>query len=178
VDCWINTRVIINQSWSRGPVDLLKTPTGKPAEFSLRPRYLRDASGAQQLSHFTVEYPSGYMADGWQDATFVPMGAAPVTGIKGLPAWHPSHSATYRGAIEAAESLDDSRTLRLQGVIPFLGKNGGVGYDTVRIYYVYDAVTDGEIPDLVVIKTSALIGIPGTVSASQDGVGQGPPKQK
>lgn len=178
MDCWINTRVTINDSWSVGPVDLLKAPIGKSAEFSLRPRYLRDSSGRRQLSHFTVDYPSGYMSDGWQGASFVPRGTAPVTGIKGLPAWNPKHSATYRDAIGAADSLDMSDTLRLEGVIPFLGKNGGVGYDTVRIYYVFDAVTDGEIPDLVVVKTSPLVGVPGTVSARQDGAGQGPPDQK
>jgi hypothetical protein len=159
-------------------VDLLKAPFGKPAEFSLRPRYLRDSSGAAQLSHFTVDYPSGYMADGWLDATFVPMGSAPVTGIEGLPAWHSDHSATYREVIGGADSLDNSGTLRLQGVVPFVGKSGGVGYDTVRIYYVPNAVTGGDIRDLVVIKTSALIGIPGTLNARQDGAGQGPPKQK
>jgi hypothetical protein len=175
VNCWINTTVTLNDAWGLGAEDILQTPLGKLAEFSLRPRYLRDAQGNRQLAHFTVDFPSGFLPDGWQGATFTPMGTQPVAGVYDLPPWDPSTSATYRKVIEAATSLGDSRTLRLEGVIPYLGANGGVGYDTVRLFYAFNAVKGSKIPHLVVIKTATLIEIPGTVQARQDGSGNGPP---
>jgi hypothetical protein len=135
---------------------------------------LRDSKGNLQLGHFGIDFPSGYLADGWQGVNFIPMGTLPVTGISGLPPWDPSQQALYRQTIDAAApSLGDSRTMRLEGVIPYLGASGGIGYDTVRLFYVYNAVVGGSDPDLVVIKTATLVDIPGMVQARQDGSGQG-----
>ncbi len=172
---WINKKVALNDSWGPGAVHTLKTPLGQQPEFWLRPRYLRDAQGNAQLAHFTVDFPSGFLADGWQGVSFTPLGTDAVTGISGLPPWDPSQRDVYRKAIDAASaSLGDSRTARLEAVIPHL-EQGGIGYNKVRLFYVSNAVKD-KIPDLVVIKTATHKGVSGTVQARQDGTGQGPPK--
>jgi hypothetical protein len=173
VDHWSNKRVRLNDSWGPGAAHTLKTPLGEQPEFRLRPRYLRDAKGNAKLSHFSVDFPSGYLGDGWQGVSFTPMGKDPVKDLTGLPPWDPSQRDTYRKAIEAATSLGDSRTLRLEGVVPHL-EQGAVGYNTVRLFYISKAVK-GSAPDLVVVKTATHKGVPGTVQARQEGSGQGPP---
>jgi hypothetical protein len=178
VDCWKHTSVVLNDSWGLGADDILKTPLGKNPEFTLRPRYLRDSQGERQVTHFTVEFSSGYLPDGWQGATFTPLGVQPVQGIEGLEEWEPGQKTSYREKIKAAAaSLSDSRTQRLEGVIPYLGAKGGVGYDTVRLFYVPDAVKSSRSPHLVVLKTATLVDIPGNVRSRQDGTAQGPPKK-
>jgi hypothetical protein len=173
VNPWINKTIDLNDSWGLGATDILQNPVGTLPEFSIRPRYLRDSQGVLQLAHFGVEFPSGYLADGWQGANFTPMGTLPVTGISDLPPWDPSQQALYRQVINAAiGSLGDSRTARLEGVIPYLG-SGGVGYDTVRLFYVPNAVVGGSDPDLIVVKTATFAGVPGTVQARQDGSAHG-----
>jgi hypothetical protein len=175
VNYWIHKRVALNDTWGPGAADSLTTPLGRQPEFSLHARYLRDVQGNPQLSHFSIESPSGYLGDGWQGVHFTPAGTVPVTGITGLPPWNPSQRDTYRRVIDAATSLADSRTARLEGVIPFLRQQGGgVGYNKVRLFYVVNAV-QGPVPDLVVIKIASHVAIPGTVQGRQDGNGQGPP---
>jgi hypothetical protein len=176
VNCWINKRVTLNDSWGAGAAHSLKTPLGQQPEFSLHPRYLRDAQGNPQLAHFSIDFPSGFLSDGWQGVTFTPLGTIAVAGITGLPAWDPSQRDTYRRVIDgAAVSLGDSRTLRLEAVIPYLAANGGVGYNKVRLFYAFGAVKGGHVADLVVVKIATHAAAPGTVQASQDGSGQGPP---
>jgi hypothetical protein len=101
------------------------------------------------------------------------MGKDPVKDLSGLPPWDPSQRDVYRKAIEAATSLGDSRTLRLEGVVPHL-EQGAVGYNTVRLFYISKAVK-GSASDLVVVKTATHKSVPGTVQARQEGSGQGPP---
>jgi hypothetical protein len=71
-------------------------------------------------------------------------------------------------------SLGDSRTLRLEAVIPYAGPGGGVGYNKVRLFYVSKAV-QGPIADLVVVKIATHAAIAGTVQGRQEGDGHGPP---
>ena len=52
-----------------------------------------------------------------------------------------------------------------------------MGYDTVRLFYVTDAVKSSQSPHLVVLKTATLVDIPGNVRSRQDGTGQGPPRK-
>ena len=173
---WSNKRVTLNDSWGPGAAHTLTTPLGQQPEFSLRPLHLRDAQGNPQLAHFSIDFPSGFLADGWRAVNFAPLGTIAVEGITGLAPWDPSQSAAYRTAIDAASvSLGDSRTVRLEAVIPHLGPQGGVGYNKVRLFYVFNAV-HGQIPDLVVIKIATHVAIPGTVQARQDGTGHGPPR--
>ena len=173
---WSNKRVTLNDSWGPGAAHTLTTPLGQQPEFSLRPLHLRDAQGNPQLAHFSIDFPSGFLADGWRAVNFAPLGTIAVAGITGLAPWDPSQSAAYRTAIDAASvSLGDSRTVRLEAVIPHLGPQGGVGYNKVRLFYVFNAV-HGQIPDLVVIKIATHVAIPGTVQARQDGTGHGPPR--
>ena len=172
---WSNKRVTLNDSWGPGAAHTLTTPLGQQPEFSLRPLHLRDAQGNPQLAHFSIDFPSGFLADGWRAVNFTPLGTIAVEGITGLAPWDPPQSAAYRTAIDAASvSLGDSRTVRLEAVIPHLGPQGGVGYNKVRLFYVFNAV-HGQIPDLVVIKIATHVAIPGTVQARQDGTGHGPP---
>ena len=172
---WSNKRVTLNDSWGPGAAHTLTTPLGQQPEFSLRPLHLRDAQGNPQLAHFSIDFPSGFLADGWRAVNFAPLGTIAVEGITGLAPWDPSQSAAYRKVIDAASvSLGDSRTVRLEAVIPHLGPQGGVGYNKVRLFYVFNAV-QGPIPDLVVIKIATHVAIPGTVQARQDGTGHGPP---
>ena len=172
---WTNKRVTLNDSWGPGAAHSLKTPLGQQPEFWLRPRYLRDPQGNPQLAHFVIDFPSGFLSDGWQGVNFTPLGTERVTGIEGLPPWDPSQRDTYRKMIEAAEtSLGDSRTLRLEAVVPHL-EQAAVGYNKVRLFYVANAVQDKKLPDLVVIKTLTHRGVPGSVQARQGGTGQGPP---
>lgn len=174
MNCWINKTVKLNDSWGPGAAHTLTTPLGKQPEILLRPRYLREAHGALHLGHFSIDFSSGYLADGWQGVNLIPMGSSPVTGISGLPEWSPAEEQTYRKAIESASSLSDSRTERLEGVVPYLGKGNAVGYNKVRLFYVFKAVK-GKNPDLVVIKVSTHAPVAGTVQAKQDGNGHGPP---
>jgi hypothetical protein len=174
VNYWSNSRVILNDAWGASPPDILQNPLGKLAEFTLRPRHLRDGTGGLQLAHFTIDFQSGHLADGWQGASFTPMGTTAVTAISGLPPWDPSKRDTYRQAIDGAKSvLSEPRALRLEGIVPFLGKNG-VGYDTVKLFYLANAV-QGAKKDLVVVTTTVMAGAAGSVRGSQDGSSHGPP---
>lgn len=173
---WSNTRVRLNDSWGPGAAHTLTTPVGQQPEFSLHPRHLRDPQGNRHLAHFTIDFPSGYLSDGWQGVNFVPLGSIPVAGISGLPTWDTSHRDAYRKKIDAAsKSLGDPRTLRLEAVVPYFA-HGGVGYNWVRLFYIFDAV-QGPIPDLVVVRIATHSAVPGTVQAKQDGTSQGPPDQ-
>jgi hypothetical protein len=174
VNYWSNKSVALNDSWGAGAAHTLTTPTGQKPEFSLRPRQLRDPQGNRHLAHFTIDFPSGFMPDGWQAVNFVPLGTVAVAGISGLPPWDPSQQATYRKVIDAAAaSLADSRTLRLEGVVPYVDQ-GNLGYNKVRLFYVANAVK-GPIADLVVVKIATHVVPPGTVQGRQDGTPQGPP---
>lgn len=176
MNLWIDKTVTLNDSWGPGAIDVLKAPNGGLAEFRLRSKLLRDKQGRRQPAQLIAEIASGFMGDGWVDAVFTPMGTQPVTGLAGLPPWDPSQADLYHAAIEAGTTnIGDSRTMRLEGVVPYLGADGSVGYDTVRLYYAANAV-QGPLPDLVVIKTTTLAGITGTVQMRQDGVAHGPPK--
>ena len=174
---WINKRIALNDTWGPGAVDSLTAPLGRMPEFAMRARHLRDAQGQAHCAHFSIDFSSGYLADGWQGVNFIPIGNTPVSGISGLPPWDPSVRDTYRKMIEAAAgTLADSRTERLEAVIPYMAQQGGLGYNRVRLFYVTNAVTGPE-PDLVVIKIATHIAIPGTKQARQDGSAQGPPKK-
>jgi len=173
VSYWNHKTVVLNDSWGPGAVHTLTTPTGQKPEFIIHPRYLRDPAGNPHLAHFTIDFPSGFMPDGWQGVNFVPLGSDPVAGISGLPAWNPAQQTAYRQAIDNAASLSNSRTLRLEAVIPHVHL-GQLGYNRVRLFYVENAV-QGPLPDLVVVKISTHVAVPGTVQGRQEGAGQGPP---
>jgi hypothetical protein len=176
VNLWIDKTVMLNDSWGPGATAVLKAPNGGLAEFTLRARSLRDSQGRRQPAQLVAEIASGFLGDGWIGAVFTPMGTEPVTGLAGLAPWDPTQAAAYRKAIEGGSTnIGNSTTMRLEGVIPFLGAGGVVGYDVVRLYYAVSAVK-GPLPDLVVVKTATHTGIPGTVRAQQDGAGHGPPK--
>lgn len=171
---WINKTVALNDNWGQGAIDSLSTPLGKQPQFTLRARHLLDAKGQRTCAHFNVDFSSGYLADGWQGVNFIPIGTLAVSGISGLPPWDPSQRDTYRKMIDAASgSLGDSRTQRLEGVIPYMGQQG-IGYNRVRLFYIPNAVQGSE-PDLVVVNIATHVSVPGTVQGRQGGYGQGPP---
>lgn len=176
MNSWIDKTITINDSWGPGAADVLQVPLAVSPEFTMRAQYLRDAQGDLQLSQLQSQISSGYLSDGWRSTLFTPLGTIPVAGISGLPPWDPSQAQVYRDLIEGPDNnLGDSRTTRLEGVIPYVDSNGAVGYDTVRLFYAFNAVTGGPYPDLVIIKTATLVAIPGTVQVRQDGGGHGPP---
>ena len=172
----MNTRVTLVDTWGPGASHTLHTPLGKHPEFTLHARHLRNVDGTPQLAHFTVDFPSGYLADGWQGVNFIPLGTRDFRGIKGLPPWTPAQKARYRRAIDsAADDLSKSQTRRLEAVVPYLGERGGVGYYRVRLFYLFNAVR-GKIKDLVVVQTAPHIAVNGQVQARQGtGTGSGPP---
>jgi hypothetical protein len=177
VNNWVaKSRVNLNDAWGQSFKELLYNPLGKLAEFAVRARHLRDTSANLQLSHFTIDFQSGYLAEGWAGSSFTPMGKNPVKTITGLPPWSSGASATYRKVIDAAGTeLGNSATARLQGVVSYLNAQGQVIYDTVKLFYVTNAVNDSKNPDLVVVTTQSLSGSAGGVQGRQDGTGQGPP---
>jgi hypothetical protein len=173
VNRWINKRIVLYDTWGPGAEHSLSTPTGELSEFRLHARYVRDDAGTPQLAHFSVDFPSGFVHDGWQGVNFIPLGTKGVKGISGLPAWDPKHRSVYRTAVEdASESLNHSHTMRLEGVVPFY--DGGLGFNKVRLYYVPGAVK-GKVKDLIVVKIATHIQVPGRVQAKQDGNGTGGP---
>jgi hypothetical protein len=177
VNKWMNVRVRLNDAWGVHAPESLGTPLGpgQHPEFALRARHLRDASGRRTCAHFSVDFASGFLADGWQGVNFIPMGSVPVTWITGLPAWDAKQQNTYRKAIDAATAkLAEPQTQRLEAIIPYLDRTG-CGYNKVRLFYVENAVKDPAAPDLVVVKVIPLIAPPTTVRGSQDGTGHGPP---
>jgi len=106
---------------------------------------------------------------------FAPVGSVAVQGIFGLPPWDPSQADVYRNLIESTNNnLGDSRTVRLEGIVPYMDATGTLGYDIVRLYYAFNAV-QGASPDLVIIKIATLVAISGTVQIKQDGGAHGPP---
>ena len=176
VNCWKDKTIKLNDSWGAGANTVLRAPLGCAAEFSMRARYVRDASAARRIGQFQAEISSGYLSDGWHAAIFTPVGSVPVKGIFGLPPWDRSQAEVYRNMIDSPDNnLGDSRTVRLEGVIPYTDANGSVGYDTVRLFYAFNAVQGAPIADLVIIKTATFAAIPGTVQIRQDGGGHGPP---
>jgi len=116
VNPWKDKTIKINDSWGPGANEVLHVPLGCAPEFSMRERYLRDNKGANQLGQLSAAISSGYLSDGWQSATFTPVGTIGVTGISGLPPWDPSQAQVYRDMIQSPNNnLGDSRTLRLEG---------------------------------------------------------------
>lgn len=173
---WVNVTVKLNDNWGSGADHSLSTPMRKQPEFSLRPRYLRDSDDEAQLAYFTVDFPSGYLNDGWQGANFVPLGKHSLKGISGLPAYSQSTRQTYRDKIEAvADALDSSTTLRLEGVVSHITTQGEIGYNRVKLFYVRKAVAKGPNHDLVIVRINHHPSAPGPVRGSQNGNGQGPP---
>jgi hypothetical protein len=173
VNPWKDKTIKLNDSW--GPVTntVLRVPLGCAPEFSMRARYLRDNQGARQLGQLRAEISSGYLSDGWQGAIFTPVGSVPVEGIQGLPPWDPSQAKVYRDMIDGPDNnLGDSRTQRLEGAIPYVGADGTIGYEAVRLFYAYNAVQGAPIADLVILKRMTLIGTPGPLD---DGGASGPP---
>ena len=176
MNAWIGKSVKLNDSWGAGASDVLRAPLGCLAEFSLRARFLRDGKGVWQVGQLRAEISSGYLCDGWQSAVFTPVGAVPVKGIYGLPPWDPSQADTYRKMIEGPDNnFGDSRTIRLEGIIAYTDADGAVGFDTVRLFYAFNAVQGSANPDLCIIKTATYVAIPGSVQVRQDGGGHGPP---
>jgi len=176
VNCWKDKTIKINDSW--GPItnSVLRVPLGCAPVLSMRGRYLRDPQGAGKLGQLRTEISSGYLSDGWQSAVFTPVGSVPVKGIYGLPPWDPSESQTYRDMIDGPNNnLGDSRTIRLEGVIAYADASGEIGYETVRLFYAFNAVQGAPNSDLVIIKSTTLVAIPGTVKVRDDGGAQGPP---
>jgi hypothetical protein len=176
VNCWKDKTIRINDSWGPGANDVLQAPLGCAPEFSMRGLYLRDSRATRQLGQLQAQISSGYLSDGWHGAVFTPVGNVPVKGIYGLPPWDPSQAEVYRKMIESPDNnLGDSRTVRLEAPIAYVDANGAVGYDTVRLFYAFNAVQGAPISDLVIIKMATLVGIPGTVQVRQDGGAHGPP---
>ena len=173
---WINKRVALLDSWGPGLAHTLKTPIGDQPEFTLHPRHLRDSNGAPQVAHFTIDFPSGFLADGWQGVNFIALGAKECRAIKGLPPWAPSQRTRYRNAIaSAADELSNPKTRRLEGVVSYLGDGGVVGYYTVRLFYISNAVR-GRNGNLVVVSAAPHSGVKGQVQARQgNSNGYGPP---
>ena len=170
---WKDKTIKLNDSW--GPVTntVLRVPLGCAPEFSMRARYLRDNQGVRQLGQLRAEISSGYLSDGWQGAIFTPIGSVPVEGIQGLPPWDPSQAKVYRDMIDGPDNnLGDSRTQRLEGSIPYVGADGTIGCEAVRLFYAYNAVQGAPIADLVILKRMTLIGTP---SPLDDGGASGPP---
>lgn len=174
---WIDTTVTLNDCWGPASATILRAPNGRRPEFRLRARSLPDAQGRLQPVQFIAEVVPGFLPEGWNGAVFTPLGSQPVAGIGGLPPWDASQGDRYRQAIEGgSNNIGESRTMRLEGTVPFLTAAGAVIYDTVRLYFVENAVHGGDIPHLVVVKSAALAGSNAAVQARQDGAGQGPPK--
>jgi hypothetical protein len=173
VNHWINTSVTLNDIWGSGALHSLSNPLNCLPEFSLRPRYLREATAGRHVAHFSIDFSSGYLHDGWQGITFTPMGTDAVSGIANLPVWTPQQQQTYRTMIDSAvTSLDDSRTARLEAIVPYVVQ-GKVAYNTLRLFYVENAVQGTD--DLVIVRVKSLKGVQGGVQGRQDGSGQGPP---
>lgn len=171
----MNIRVALLDSWGPGAAHSLKTPVNRPAEFTLHARHLRGSDGTPQLAHYTIDFASGFLGDGWQGVNFIPVGSKDVTAIKGLPRWTPAQKGRYRDAIESAkDDFAKPGARRLEGVIPYLSKNGTVGYNRVCLFYLVNA-TRGTNRDLVVVRIATHIDAKGEVQARQEGNGYGPP---
>jgi len=172
VNEWINKIVSLNDAWGQGATDTLSTPLGKLPAFSMRARHLRDASGGRKCAHFSIDFSSGYLSDGWQGVNFIHRGNAPVTDISGLPPWSLAVRDVYRNAILNAASLSNSNTQRLEGVVPYLDPTG-VAYNKVLMFYVANAV-NGPDPNLAIIRIPGHASPAGAVKGRQDGSGHGP----
>ena len=174
--CWLNKSITLNDAWGVGPILITTPPLQVLPEFALQPRYLRDASGNYQLAQFALVHSSGFLPDGWYSSVFTPKGTNPVTGISGLPPLDPQDPDAYRSVIDGpGNNLGQSTTMRLEGTVPFVDPKGNVGYDSVCLYYIPNAVQDPANPDLVVVKTAALAATTNTVAARQQGSAQGTP---
>lgn len=174
---WNHKLIALNDAWGPGADHSLTTPLKVLPEFTLRPRYLKDAQGKSQQAYFSIEFSSGYLADGWQHVNLIPMGIQALTPLTGLVAWDPSQRDAYRRAIvAAANAFADPRTARLEAVIPYVSAQGAIGYNKVRLFYIANAVIGGPDPDLVVVKIATHVTPVGTVQGRQDGDGHGPPR--
>lgn len=170
---WNNKTITINDMWGIGAAHVLKTQVEKRPQFSLRTSYLSDKDGREYLTHFTIDFKLGFLAEGWRGVTLNPGGRNPITGISALPPWDSSQKSVYINAIEnVAGILGDARTARLEGIVPYVSQ-GQVHYDRVRLFYAANAIRCEETPDLVIIKVATYQVAPGTVRALQDGGGHG-----
>lgn len=177
--CWIDKTITFNDAWGPGADDLLRAPLGCNPEVALRARYMRNAQGGLVVAQLTAECASGFIGDPWYGAVFTPVGTVPVEGIHGLPPWDgtPETQKIYRDMINGPNNnLGKPGTIRLETVLPYVGSNGVVGYDTVRLFYAFNAVYGSEIADLVIAKTATLVAAPGQVGVLQEGGGSGPPR--
>ncbi len=130
--------------------------------------------GKSQPAHFSVDFSSGYLDDGWWGVNFVPMGSQAITSISNLPPWSAAQKDHYRTVIDAhANDFADSKAARLEGVVPYVAQ-GVVGYNKLMLFYLAKAV-NGPDPDLVVVRVASHLTPAGKVQARQDGTGHGPP---
>ena len=171
---WIDKTITLNDSWGPASKTILFAPGGGRPRFTLRARTIRNGGGHLVVAQLECEADADGIAGGWHGAIFTPTGSAPLTGVKGLQAFNPTTAKHYRDLLEGGTTnLGDSRTERLEGVVPYINASGKVEYDTVRLYFAENAVSGGS-PHLVVVKTSQY-GSNGQVKARQDGVAHGPP---
>lgn len=168
-------RVAISDKWGAGADHSLGTPLGKLPEFWLRPRHIWSPDGKKRhLVNYTVDFASGFLADGWVGAVFTPMGKEPVK-IDSLPDWSESQRGAYQNTINKADgSLCDSRTERLESIIPYVSKDGKLGYNVVKIFYLpHVRKSPTEHVYIIRIQTHKLAD--GSVQGQQDGTAHGPP---
>jgi hypothetical protein len=168
-------RVVIVDTWGPGKAHSLTPPLKGNLEFWLRPRFIQGADGSSHLADYSIEFSRGRAPDEWAGAIFTPMGTEDVRQINRLPAWDPSHQQKYQDVINSAkDELCDSRTQRLETIVPFVD-DGGVGYNYLRLFWVKDA-RPGPTTHLIVIKTATHALAKGSVQGRQDGSGHGPPE--
>jgi len=171
---WINKSVALNDAWGPGADHSLTTPLRVLPQFTMRLRCVRDHVGKSQPAHFSVDFSSGYLDDGWWGVNFVPMGSQAITSISNLPPWSAAQKDHYRTVIDAhANDFADSKAARLEGVVPYVAQ-GVVGYNKLMLFYLAKAV-NGPDPDLVVVRVASHLTPAGKVQARQDGTGHGPP---
>jgi hypothetical protein len=166
--------VAICDAWGAGADHSLKPSNGEPLDFRLQAQTLPNPEGGDYVVNYAVD-PRSNVPAGWKGAIFTPVGKDPVQGIRKLPDWDDTKRDEYRKAVDDAyDNLCDSRTERLESIIPYVDENGQLGYNAVRLFYVPNVRTNPP-KHLFVIKTATFKLGDGTVQACQDGSAHGPP---
>jgi hypothetical protein len=175
---WENMAVTITYTEGDGGKINFDAAAIQPPDFRFRGVYLPLKSGGSILSHYVVEFNTGYMVDWWSGVHLFPLGTNPPPAIGPLPPYDNSLQTmlAYRNAllpIRTVLSQVNNSCERLEGYMGVIFPNVPC-VDRVQVVYIKGAIahSDKTTSDLVHVYFSYA---DDRYQPRENGGGTGPP---